>query len=112
MKFPTVAELRNRLVFESESLSDDGQGGTTPSWSATATVWGKLEPLSANQINFAASLGQRVSHRVCVREGAVTGLSTAMRISFESRIFHVQSFRDIGERDRFVEIMAMEGAAS
>ncbi len=108
----TIDMLRHRIVIEEVALTGDGLGGQTELYSTHATVWAKIEPVSANQISFSQSLEHRVTHKITVREYSGLVLKSDMRITFESRIFHIRSFRNMLERDKFIEIMAEEGAPS
>jgi len=100
-------KLRHRITIQELSLSDDGRGGHTESWSTFKEVWAKIEPVSASQKWMAQQLEHHISHKIVIR--AISGLSIDMRIKFGSRFFQIHSFRDIEERGKIVEIMAMEG---
>lgn len=105
-----ACQLRNQIVIQTNTLTVDGIGGNTETWATFATVWARIEPLSANQVFFSESLQHRVTHKITIRD--LASLSSKMRISFDSRIFYIKSFRDLLEKNRFTEIMAEEGAAS
>lgn len=102
-----IGKLREYITIQTPTESDDGYGGKTVSWSTHAQVWAKIDPVSASQKWHAETLEHNVTHRITVRE--VSGLASNMRISWESRVFYVRHFREILERDRWVEILAEEG---
>lgn len=102
-----IGKLREYITIETPSESDDGYGGKTVTWSTHASVWAKIDPISAAQTWHADNLEHRVTHKVTIRE--LSGVTAKMRISWESRTFYIRHFREILERDRFVEILAEEG---
>ena len=102
-----IGKLREFVTIQTPTESDDGFGGKTVTWGTFAQVWARIDPITASQKWHANQLEHNVSHKVTIRE--LAGLTSSMRISWESRIFHVRDFRELGERDRWVEIMAEEG---
>jgi SPP1 family predicted phage head-tail adaptor len=105
-----VGKLSKRIVIQTPTEASDGQGGFTSSWGTFATVWAEIEPISAAQQYFAAQLQHRVTHKITIR--TLASLTTKMRISFESRVFQLHSWRELKEDNRFMELMAEEGAGS
>ena len=106
-----VARMRHRIVIQSiSSRTPDGMGGSTPVWGTFSTVWAEIKPVSASQRKFSDQLEHRVTHKIKIRY--LASLSSEMRISYDSRTFHIHSFRNLDERGRFIEIMAEEGGPS
>lgn len=104
-------ELRHRVTIQQLSETRDSQGGfNDPSWSTRATVWAKITPVSTSQEFFSERLEHRITHKIFIRYRS--DLNIKDRISYGSRIFQVQGFKDPDERKRFLEISAEEGSAS
>lgn len=105
-----VGQMRERITIEDVAETTDGQGGYTEAWSTLATVWAKLEAVSASQMLFSMQLQHRVTHKITIRKR--TDLTTKMRIAFEGRIFQIKSWHDKKEDDRFLEVMTEEGSGT
>ena len=105
-----IGAMRHRITIETPTRVSDGMGGATITWATHATAWSKVEPMSANQVFWARHLEHRVTHKITLRY--VAGITSDMRVSFESRIFHIKGIRDLEERNRFIELTCEEGAAS
>jgi SPP1 family predicted phage head-tail adaptor len=74
-----AGELRSRLVLQAKTEAGDGQGGTTKTWAAVATVWAKKVP--ADMSGDTTEADQTVSRRrhvVTIRRRA--GVTSAMRL--------------------------------
>lgn len=102
MKLPAVGELRHRVVIESAAESTDSQGGQTTSWSTFATVWAKLEPLSAGEIRFSDQIQYRRTHKCWMRYRSDVTVDTSMRVFFNSRYFQIKGLRQPDERKFFL----------
>lgn len=75
-----AGQLRERVTIQQQATVADSQGGRAVTWGALATVWARVEPLSAREQLQAQSLGSRVAYRVTLRQrGDVT---PAMRLSW------------------------------
>ena len=46
-----VGELNHRITFESASVSTDGMGGITPSWSTNVTLWANVSVLKGKELD-------------------------------------------------------------
>lgn len=102
MKLPAVGELRHRLVIESATDSSDSQGGQVSTWATYATVWGKVEPVRASEVKFSQQIQYRRSHRCWLRNRSDLTYTTAMRISFDSRVFQIRGIIKPDERKFFL----------
>lgn len=91
--------LSARLVLERPVEVPDGQGGVTQSFSALATLWARIEPVSARAEEAAGTLPVTVTHRIWLRRR--TDLSGGMRLRKGVRLFSIHSFRDPDETGRY-----------
>lgn len=105
-----IGALRHRITIEQPSRSADGYGGFTTSWSTFASIWGEVEPVSARERMFAAKLEHNVTHKIRIRH--LSGVTTDMRVSFDSRTFHIRGVINPSERSRWMDLAAEEGVAS
>lgn len=105
-----IAELRQRIKFQSLTRTADGQGGWTESWSDFAEVWAKVEPVSASEKYFSQRIQQNTTHKIAIRW--LENITSEMRIVFESRIFQIHGIRRENEERWFMFIDAEEGVAS
>lgn len=95
-----IGKLRHRLRIDYPVDTDDGSGGTTRTWATLATVWARIEPLSASERVEADRIEAAVRHRVTLRHRG--DLTHAMRFVSGTRILKIDGIRDSGERDSFL----------
>ena len=105
-----IKDLRHRIVIQDVEQLSDGHGGYNETWVTFATVWAKVVPVSAQEKWRAENLDHEVTHRITIRY--LANITSSMRISFDGRIFHVKGFRNLEERDRYIEIVAKEGVVT
>ena len=98
-------ELDRRLTLEHPVETADGAGGVTRTYAAVATLWAKLEPMSARNAMIADAPGATITHRITVRMR--DGITTRHRFTDGSRTYRVVTIRDDGSR-RFLMIGAEE----
>lgn len=105
-----ISKLRKRITIQSVTRVSDGVGGFTESWSTFATRFAAIEPTKAFQIRWADHLEHRVTHKITLRY--LSGVTSDMRVVYGSRTFHIRAIRNPEERNRFLELICEEGAAS
>ena len=91
--------LSARLVLEQPVDTPDGQGGIAKSFSALATLWARIEPVSARAQEAAGALPVTVTHRIWLRRRG--DLSGGMRLRDGARLFSIRTFRDPDETGRY-----------
>lgn len=104
-----AGELRHRVTIEKPDDSASAWNGSR-TWSTYQTVWAKIEPVRGNERTDEDTKKNQadVTHRITIRY--LRGLKPSMRISFEGRIFSFQVIRNVNERNREMEILALEEA--
>lgn len=105
-----VGSLREPVTIEKRQTTEDEMGGRTTSWIKFMDVWANVEPLRASQNWFAQHLEHRLTHKVIVR--FLNGVTSDMRVKFGERVLQIRAIRDLEERNRFLELICEEGAAS
>ena len=98
-------DLNRRLVLEAPAETADGAGGVTVTYNAVATLWAKVEPVSARSVVVADAPGATVTHRITVRSYAL--ITTRHRFVEDARVYRIVTLRDDATR-RFLVIGAEE----
>ena len=102
--------LRHRLTLYDVVLNTDADGGQHVDHQPVATVWGRVEPLKMSESVIAEQVAARASHRITLRYRA--GLKPSQQVVMETgRVFEVTSIRNLDERNRTLEILALEKVA-
>ena len=94
------------MVLQQPVDAGDGAGGTTRTWATVATLWARVEPLSAIERVAAERLEAAADHRVTIRWRA--GVTHAMRFSFGTRVFEIRGLIGREERHRFLDCLCEE----
>lgn len=103
---PLFARLDKRVTLQVETPIPDGQGGSTPAWSAVATVWAAVEPLKGYERTVAARLETHLTHRVTLRYRPE--VYTARRLSFAGRLLDVKEVVNDREADEYLRLLCAE----
>lgn len=101
-----AGSLRNRVVIQSKSATQDAFGGETITWSTHATRWASIEPLTGREYLEARQEQAEINLRIRLRY-----LSTAQpewRVTWDSRTFEIVSVIHTDERDRETVLMCRE----
>jgi SPP1 family predicted phage head-tail adaptor len=101
-------KLRHRLEIQIPTEVRDDIGGTRYDWLPLTTVWGSVEPLKARELFEAAKIEARLSHRITTRFYPSFSQQWRLRLVNTTRIFNVHSARNVEERQRMLEILALE----
>lgn len=99
-------QLASRIVLEKPVRTADGAGGATVDWDEVATLWARIEPVSAAERFAADRLATRVTHRITLRFRA--DIEGGMRIRHRGRGLAVVAWRDPDENRRFLVLDAEE----
>lgn len=109
-------QARERVAIQSMTLTDDGYGGQSKTWTALASAWAVVTPLSGGEVFRAMQLESRVTHKFLIRYRSIfkaANTVSAYRIVFDDRYFSIKFIRnfdsDMKTHGRaFQEIMAEE----
>jgi len=105
-----IGKLRERVTIEQPTRASDGQGGYTETWSTLATVWAAIKPVTARETYFGHKLEHRVTHKITIRYRS--DIAIQMRIAQGTRYFQIHGYKNVDERNRFLELLCEEGAPS
>jgi SPP1 family predicted phage head-tail adaptor len=96
--------LRNRVTLERSG--DPSNWGVTAAWSTFATVWAKVEPVSGREYVEGRLIQSELTHKVTIRY--LSGVKADMRVNFEGRYLKIFAVRNVGERNRELELDCTE----
>jgi len=101
-----IGDLDHRIKLQTATRASDGAGGSTVTWSDTATVWASVEPVSGREPYVAQQLQGQVSHKVVIRYRS--GVTHGMRVLFGTRTFDVQAVLNGKERNESLTLYCQE----
>jgi SPP1 family predicted phage head-tail adaptor len=105
-----AGELRHRLTIRRPNVSTDADGGQHLDHADVATVWGHVAPLRMAESIIAEQVAARASHKITLRYRA--GLLPSDQLVLETgRVFEITSIRNRDERNRELEVLALEKVA-
>lgn len=100
LTFFDAGQLTVRLDLESAVETPDGQGGVTLSHVVTASLWARLEPVTAEIEELGHVERQAVTHRVWIRHADT--IAPGMRFRKGARIFIIRTIHDPDESGRYL----------
>ena len=109
VEFIDPGALRHECGLEAATLAPDGAGGHAESWAEIATVFARVEPVSASSGFGADQSLETVTHRVTVRHRA--DVASGMRLTRGGRILDIVTVHDPDESGRYLVLSARERVA-
>lgn len=106
MSETTAGKIRHRVVIEAVVRTPDLGGGADETWVPVAEVWAEIVPARGNEQFAADQIEGRVSHVLHLRAGV--GIEPAMRIRWGARLLEIRAVIDLGERRRWLRVLAEE----
>lgn len=98
--------LRTELALQQASLAADGMGGHTETWMTLATVFARIEPVSARSAFGADQANETVTHRITIRRR--DDVRSGMRFTAPGRVFEITTVHDPDENGRYLVCGARE----
>lgn len=98
--------LATRLTLQAPTDTPDGAGGAERNWTAVASLWARLEPVSAVGRELAGQAGQVITHRVTVRHRSDVALG--QRFMRLERVFAIKAIHDPDESRRYLVCLCEE----
>lgn len=81
-------------------------GGTSQAPSPFATIWAAIRALAGQELYKAQQIVQEVTHLVTILY--LPGVTEAMLVSFEARLFQIKAIEDPDERHIELRILCVE----
>lgn len=107
--FVDPGALRSEVSLEACTTESDELGGFTESWAETASLFARIEPVSATSIFGAGQTLETITHTVTLRHR--DGVASGMRFRKGSRIFGIITVHDPDETGRYLVCRAKEVGA-
>ena len=101
----SVGELRHKVTVQKPITVSDA-GYESVSYTDVATVWASIAPLKGREFWTAKQIASTVTHRVIIRYRS--DVSANYRILFGSRVFDIETVRNIDERGRWLVMECIE----
>ncbi len=101
-----IGRLNYRVKLQAIVPTTDAEGFTVESWQDVATVWAHVAPLLGREALQASQLEEKITHRVTMRYRG--DLNNRMRLTFQGRIFQVQSILSPDEARQALQVMCEE----
>lgn len=105
-----AGKLIHSITVQRAVLTPDGAGGNTRSWIDVMTARAFVKPISGSERMYAMRIEANTTHKIYMRYTAA--LLTSDRIIFKGRTLEVNAVINIEERDRWLEVHAVEGVAT
>lgn len=106
----TIGRLRERVTFQRRSTSTSAAGSASYTWADVATVWGRMEPVSASRAMIAERPEPRRRWLLTIRWRS--DLTSLDRVVWQGRTFDIDGpARNTDERRRFVMLDLVERSA-
>lgn len=104
-----VGELNQRVIIKALSNTQDSfgdEGTDTEVWTAIATVWASVKPLSGRELIQAQQLHAEVTHQVRIRYRR--GITTANKLVYRHRDLHILGKYDEDENQTWLILQCVE----
>lgn len=106
----TAAKLRHSIIVQRETRTADGQGGSSIVWTTQASFRAYVQPVSGTERLFAQRIDATITHRIYARYRA--DIATSDRINMGGRLMQIKAIINMEERNKWIEIHAVEGEAT
>jgi SPP1 family predicted phage head-tail adaptor len=98
-----AGRLKNRVVIQQQSTTQDSIGQPVNTWTTYATVWANIihqkgaEAIKADQVMSTLRASIRVRYKA--------GITTAMRVSYASKIYQIISIIPDAESKDYMDLV-------
>lgn len=99
--------MRHRVEIQTVVETRDAHGGVSRTWNTDAIRWASIEPLTGREYFQAAQINSAITHKVIMRDYALT---PKQRLVYDSRTFEIQSVKNIVELGAQIEVLCTENA--
>lgn len=113
-----VGRMRQRVQLQSKVTSADGGGSQIIAWSTFATVYASIEPQSGQERLFGDQLQEPITHKITVRYRRDLTFKNRLVYSFtnqgvsNTRYFNIRRVINVDNRDKYLELLCVEGVAT
>ncbi len=114
-----VGRMRQKVQLQSKTTSNDGGGSAAiTTWTTFATVFASIEPQSGAERLFGDQLQEPITHKITVRYRRDLTFKNRIVYSFtnqevtNTRYFNIRRVINVDNRDKFLELLCVEGVAT
>ena len=99
--------LRRQITLQRRTSTNDTFGQQSTAWTTLRTSYAEIEPLTGRELETAQAINAEVTHRITLRYRS--DITTALRITYQGRIFNVLSVLDIDTAHTALQLLCSEG---
>ena len=114
-----IGKMRHKLDLQVKVVTADGGGSdSVSSYSTFATVFGSIKPKSGGERLFGDQLQEPITHIITIRFRRDVSFQNRIQYKFMNdgisltRVFNIKRVINVDNRDRYIEIMCVEGVAT
>lgn len=101
-----TGRLRHRVELQKPVSQRDPQGGPIVTWQKVADVWAEIQPIRGAEFVQAQQLEATMTHKIMLRYR--NDVTVQHRLLYQERAFNIVAVQHVRERNRQLDIMAME----
>ena len=105
----SIGERRQRVAFQTASVTQDGFGEPDQTWTTLATQWALVKPLSGRERTAANEIQSDLTTRIVTRNNStMDSLGPGDRATWDGRTFDIRAVIHRDHRRSELEILAVE----
>lgn len=101
-----AGELRHKVIIQQNTPKRDAMNAEVDSWAEYATVWASIEPIRGKEFWDSQQVNAEITGKIKLRY--LSGITSKMRVKYETRIFEILSVINPGEKNRELQLMVKE----
>ena len=101
-----IGQLDKRIELQSAAKVSDCMGGSTLTYSTSATVAAAIWPVSAKEMVAANAPSMTITHKIRIRY--LSTVKASWRVKYGSRYFDIISIVNPNEDDRWLDLICKE----
>ena len=107
-----AGKKRHYIIFQSKTTSQNNYGEKEITWNDDVDCFAEIVPLRGKEYYNSRQIQSLSTHKICIKYNTLNDGSrikpSNCRITFNDRIFNIESVINIDERDIDLEIMVVE----
>lgn len=101
--------LRHPISIETSSTTKDAFGQPIQTWNQVFATRASIEMANEKELYQVDQITSQVTHLITIRwPGLLVSIAPGMRILFGSHVYSIQAVKNVSERNRVVQIFALE----
>lgn len=114
-----IGKMRHKLDLQAKVVTADGGGSNSvSSYSTFATVFGSITPKSGGERLFGDQLQEPITHIITIRFRRDLSFQNRIQYKFVNdgssvtRVFNIRRVINVDNRNKYLEVMCVEGVAT